>query len=102
MDKMNRTGLRVQDMLDEHIFREKLAAALEYTNPILEKVYEMPTYTVEQVCETYLPYADRIRPHIVESSRFLNDALPLFFCGHPDLKVSHASAPPLSFAVHKP
>ena len=75
MDKMNRTGLRVQDMLDEHIFREKLAAALEYTNPILEKVYEMPTYTVEQICETYLPMAERIRPYICESSLFLNEQL---------------------------
>ncbi|MGL5173960.1 MAG: adenylosuccinate synthetase, partial [Olsenella sp.] len=57
MDKMNRTGLRIQDMLDEKIFREKLDAALAYTNPILEKVYEMPTYTVDQICETYLPMA---------------------------------------------
>ena len=75
MDKMNRTGLRVQDMLDEKIFREKLASALEYTNPILEKVYEMPTYTVEQICESYLPYAERIRPYIIESSKFLNELL---------------------------
>ena len=36
-------------------------AALAYINPILEKVYEMPTYTVEQICENYLPYAERIR-----------------------------------------
>ena len=43
MDKMNRTGLRIQDMLDEKIFRQKLEASLAYTNPILEKVYEMPT-----------------------------------------------------------
>ena len=75
MDKMNRIGLRIQDMLDEKIFREKLEAALEYTNPILEKVYEMPTYTVDQICETYLPYAERIRPYIIESSAFLNDQL---------------------------
>ena len=75
MDKMNRTGLRIQDMLDEKIFREKLDAALAYTNPILEKVYEMPTYTVEQICETYLPMAERIRPYICESSLFLNESL---------------------------
>ena len=75
MDKMNRTGLRIQDMLDEKIFRKKLEAALEYTNPILSLVYGLPTYTVEQICETYLPYADRIRPYIVESSLFLNEEL---------------------------
>ena len=75
MDKMNRTGLRIQDMLDEKIFREKLDAALAYTNPILEKVYELDTYTVEQICESYLPMAERIRPYICESSRLLNDAI---------------------------
>ena len=75
MDKMNRTGLRIQDMLDEKIFRQKLESALAYTNPILEKVYELPTYTVEQICESYLPYAERIRPYIVESSLFLNEQL---------------------------
>ena len=75
MDKMNRTGLRIQDMLDEKIFREKLDAALAYTNPILEKVYDLPTYTVDQICESYLPFAERIRPYIVESSLFLNEQL---------------------------
>ena len=75
MDKMNRTGLRMQDMLDEKIFRKKLEAALAYTNPILEKVYELPTYGVDQICETYLPMAARIRPYICESSLFLNNAI---------------------------
>ncbi len=75
MDKMNRTGLRVQDMLDEKIFREKLEAALAYTNPILEKVYELPSYSAAQICETYLPYAERLCPYIVESSLFLNEQL---------------------------
>jgi adenylosuccinate synthase len=75
MDKMNRTGLRIQDMHDEKIFRQKLESALAYTNPILEKVYELPTYTVDEICETYLPMATRIRPYIVESSMFLNEQL---------------------------
>lgn len=75
MDKMNRTGLRMQDMLDDDTFREKLESALAYTNPILEKVYELPTYTVDQICETYLPYAERLRPYIVESSKLLNEML---------------------------
>ena len=75
MDKMNRTGLRMQDMLDDDTFREKLAAALAYQNPILEKVYGLPTYTVEQICEEFLPYAERLRPYIIESSKLLNEEL---------------------------
>lgn len=74
-DKAARIGLRIQDMLDEKIFREKLETALDKTNAILEKVYEMPTYTVEQICDEYLPYAERIRPYIVESSLMLNEMI---------------------------
>jgi len=74
-DKMARIGLRIQDMLDEKIFREKLESALVFTNAVLEKVYGLPTYTVDQICETYLPMAARIRPYIVESSLFLNEQL---------------------------
>ncbi len=74
-DKASRMGLRVQDMLDEHIFREKLAAALVEKNAILTKVYDMEPYTVDGICETYLRYAHTIRPYIVESSQMLNDAL---------------------------
>jgi adenylosuccinate synthase len=74
-DKSARIGLRMQDMLDEKIFREKLETALLEKNPILEKIYDMPTYTVDQICETYLPYADVLKPYIVESSKYLNDAL---------------------------
>ena len=75
MDKMNRTGLRMQDMLDEKIFRQKLESALAYTNPILEKVYGLKTYTVDEICANYLPFAERLKPYIVESSQFLNTSL---------------------------
>ena len=74
-DKMARIGLRMQDMLDEALFRDKLETALARVNPELELIYNLPTYTVDQICETYLPYAERIRPYIVESSLFLNEQL---------------------------
>ena len=74
-DKMARIGLRIQDMLDEKIFREKLETALAHTNAVLDRLYGLPTYTVEQICEEYLPYAERIKPHICESSLLLNEFL---------------------------
>lgn len=74
-DKVSRIGLRMQDMLDEKIFREKLETALAEKNPILEKIYGLPGYMVDQICETYLPYAERLRPYIIESSRYLNEAI---------------------------
>lgn len=75
MDKASRMGLRVQDLTDEHIFRKKLEAALPEKNDILEKLYGMPTYTVDQIAEEYLAYAERIRPHIAETSAVINRAL---------------------------
>lgn len=72
-DKMARIGLRMQDLLDEGVFREKLARALDRVNPQLEKIFGMPTYTVEQICDVYLPYAERLRPYICESGLLLNE-----------------------------
>ena len=74
-DKAARIGLRMQDMLDEHIFRKKLETALEITNLTLERIYDMPTYTVEQICDEYLPYAERLKSYICESSLMLNEML---------------------------
>ena len=74
-DKMARIGLRMQDMLDEEVFREKLARALDRVNPQLEKIFGLPTYTVESICETYLPMAERLRPYICESSLLLNNLI---------------------------
>ena len=72
-DKMARVGLRMQDMLDEETFRAKLAVALTRANAQLEKIYGMPTYTVDQICEAYLPMAERLRPYICETGILLND-----------------------------
>ena len=74
-DKMARIGLRMQDLLDEGLFREHLEAALALKNPELELIYHLPTYTVDQICEEYLPYAERLKPYICESSLLLNEAL---------------------------
>ena len=74
-DKMARIGLRMQDLLDEAAFRSKLEVALARANALLGKVYGKPTYTVEQICETYLPMAERLRPYICETGILLNDLI---------------------------
>ena len=65
----------MQDMLDEHIFRKKLESALEIANLALERIYDMTPCTVEQIWDEYLPYAERVKPYICESSRMLNEML---------------------------
>jgi len=74
-DKASRMGLRIQDLLDGHIFRKKLEAALPEKNDVLEKLYGLPTYTVDEIADEYLAYAERIRPHIAETHTIINTAL---------------------------
>lgn len=74
-DKAARSGIRIQDLLDEHVFRMKVEAALEVKNAILEKVYGKRTFTVDEICDAYLPFAEIIRPHMAETAQLLNDAL---------------------------
>lgn len=74
-DKMGRKGIRMQDLLDEKIFRLKVETALAQKNPILEKIYGLHTYTVEEICDEYLPYARILAPYVCESAHMLNSAL---------------------------
>lgn len=74
-DKASRLGLRMQDLFDRSIFREKVEAALIEKNAVLEKIYGLPTYTVDEIADEYLGYAERLKPYIAEISPLLNHAL---------------------------
>lgn len=74
-DKVNRLGLRVQDLLDESILRQKVTAALDQKNHLLVKIYNRRAIEADQVADLLLGYADRITPYIVDAGRLLNDAL---------------------------
>ena len=74
-DKAARVGLRMQDMLDPGIFRDKVAAALPLKNDILSKVYGLPTYTVDQIYDEYAVYAEKLAPYISDTSTLLNEGL---------------------------
>lgn len=75
MDKMNRIGLRVQDLLDDNTFNQKLEAALAYINPILTDVYGLKPYDQKTLSVQYLNYAQTLKPYIIESSLYLNRVL---------------------------
>ncbi|MVA75369.1 adenylosuccinate synthase [Auraticoccus sp. F435] len=74
-DKVNRIGIRVQDLFDESILAKKVEAALDQKNELLVKVYNRRAVDPVQVTEHLLSYAERLRPHVVDTSRLLNDAL---------------------------
>jgi adenylosuccinate synthase len=75
IDKVGRLGIRVQDVLDESILRQKIEGALRQKNELLVKLYNRRAIEVEEVVEYFLDYADRLAPMIVDSTRLLNTAL---------------------------
>ncbi|GAB7388519.1 adenylosuccinate synthase [Bacillaceae bacterium] len=75
MDKAARIGIRVADLLDEEVFREKLQRNLEEKNRLLEKVYEAEGFSLQEILDEYLRYADVIRPYVADTSVVLNEAI---------------------------
>jgi adenylosuccinate synthase len=75
-DKSSRVGLRVQDLLDPKIFREKLALVLHEKNLILTKIYNRPALSAEDIASKYLDeMAPRIAPMIGDTVTIVHDAL---------------------------
>ncbi len=74
-DKYARFGIRVQDLFDPKIFREKVVAALEDKNKILPRVYNTLPMDAEEIIEEYLGYADRLRPHVADTSLLVHEAI---------------------------
>ncbi len=74
-DKSERTGIRMIDLMDPESLRKKLRWTVEYKNVILEKLYELSPLDPDEIIAEYLDYADRLRPHVVDSSLRLYDAI---------------------------
>lgn len=74
-DKVARLGIRVQDLYDESILRQKIEGALRQKNELLVKLYNRRAFTVDEIVEYFMGYADRLRPMVVDSVRMLNEAL---------------------------
>ncbi|ADP78288.1 adenylosuccinate synthase [Pseudofrankia inefficax] len=74
-DKVARTGIRVQDLLDPGILRQKLELALREKNQVLAKVYNRRKIEVDAVVAEYLDYASQLGPHIADTGLVLDTAL---------------------------
>lgn len=74
-DKMNRIGIRIQDLFDESILRQKVKSALEQKNFTMEKEFGLEPVDVDQVADSLLQYADRVRPMVFDCSLEVNKAL---------------------------
>ena len=74
-DKAVRIGLRVQDLSDPKIFRQKLEAALKEKNAVLTRVYNRLPMDLDRICDEYLPHGERLAPHVTDTSALLYRAL---------------------------
>lgn len=74
-DKSERISIRVLDLMDAKGLREQLEWTIGYKNVILEKLYNLPPLDPEEVIAQYLEYADRLRPHVVDTSLKIYDAI---------------------------
>ncbi len=98
-DKMSRVGIRIQDLFDQKILRQKVEGALEIKNQILTKIYNRRPVTVDEVATELLSYADRLAPMVADTALLLNTALDeaktvLFEAGQATmLDVDHGTYP---------
>jgi adenylosuccinate synthase len=74
-DKAARIGLRVQDLLDPKIFAAKLEVALKEKNLVLTRVYGRLPLERDAIESDYLAYGERLRPHIADTTAYLQSAL---------------------------
>ncbi|MCU1471434.1 MAG: adenylosuccinate synthetase [Glaciihabitans sp.] len=74
-DKINRVGIRIQDLFDENILRQKVEGALHQKNQLLVKLYNRRAISVDEIVDDLLSYADRLRPLVADTGLLLNEAL---------------------------
>ncbi|MEU7044118.1 adenylosuccinate synthase [Streptomyces varsoviensis] len=74
-DKINRVGIRVQDLFDESILLQKVEASLDFKNQVLAKLYNRRAIVAEQVVEELLGYAPRLKEYVADTTLILNDAI---------------------------
>ena len=74
-DKMNRVGIRIQDLFDEKILRLKVEGVLELKNQVLSKIYNRRAVTVDEIVQDLLSYVERLAPMVCDTGLLLHEAL---------------------------
>ena len=75
MDKDNRIGIRIVDLMDEEEFSQKHKEVLAIKNKELKAVYNQDGFDYDAVRSEYLAYADRLRKYVIDTSAYLNAQL---------------------------
>ena len=74
-DKIQRRGIRVQDLLDQEVFEKKVKSNIEETNLTLTKIYERPPLVAEEIIEEFNGYRDIVAKHTKDTSLLIENAI---------------------------
>ncbi len=74
-DKIARTGIRACELIQPETFAEKLKASLELKNFLLKNYYGAGEVPFQATLDEYLEYGERLKPHLMDTSAFLNEEL---------------------------
>jgi adenylosuccinate synthase len=72
VDKAARVGIRMADLLDERLFREKLEINLAQKNRILREIYDAQSFNIEEILNPYLRFAGWLAPYITDTALLLH------------------------------
>ena len=72
VDKAARVGIRMADLLDERLFREKLELNVAQKNRLLREIYDAETFSVDTILNQYLRYAGWLAPYITDTALLLS------------------------------
>ncbi len=74
-DKIGRVGIRVADLLQPTIFREKLNANLFHVNFLLENLYKADPFKIEEIYSEYMGYAEKLAEYIADTDIIINETI---------------------------
>jgi adenylosuccinate synthase len=99
VDKAARVGIRMADLLDQRLFRQKLEVNLAQKNRLLREIYDAQSFTVEEILNPYLRYAGWLAPYITDTalllSRWIDSGYSVLFEGAQGtmLDIDHGTYP---------
>jgi len=74
-DKIQRQGIRVQDLFDEKIFEEKVSTILEDKNEIITKIYNDKPFVLEEILSEFSEYRDTVKEIMTDTSLLISNAI---------------------------
>ena len=74
-DKIQRYGIRVQDLLDDSVFAEKLNSNLNEKNKLLTKIYNHDPLSADEIIKEFTEYKEMVQQHISDTSLLVSNAI---------------------------